>query len=347
MRRAGKTLVGLDIEPGYIAAVQSSAGRTTVEKAAVAELPADVVRDGEVLDPGALAEVLKKLFADHGLGSRIRIGIANQQIVVRTLDLPPITDNKQLASAVRFQAQDNIPMPLDQAVLEYQSLGIVGTAEGPKTRVVLVAARREMIDRLLSAARQAGLRPEGIDLSAFAMIRALYRAEDGEDPVAYVNLGGLTNLAVAVGTQCVFTRVIQIGTESMVADLAAQRGLTREHARGWLSHVGLDAELERIDGDREIVLAARTVLAESVVHIADEVRTTLDFHIAQAGSRTVERATLTGPGASLPGVADRFAQHTGLQVSVRTIERSAGALGGIDPAQVSVAAGLTTEEMAA
>ena len=66
-------------------------------------------------------------------------------------------------------------MPLEQAVLEHHSLGIVDTPDGPRTRVVLVAARRDMIDGLLAAIRSAGLRPEGIDLSAFAMIRALYR----------------------------------------------------------------------------------------------------------------------------------------------------------------------------
>ena len=76
---------------------------------------------------------------------------------------------------MRFQAQDQIPMPLDQAVLDFQPLGIVETAEGPRQRVVLVAARRDMVERVLAAVRAAGLRPEGIDLSAFAMIRALHR----------------------------------------------------------------------------------------------------------------------------------------------------------------------------
>ena len=122
-----------------------------------------------------LADVLRKMFAEHKLAKRVRIGVANQRIVMRTVDLPPLIDAKDLASAVRFQAQEHIPMPLDQAVLEHHSLGLVETADGPRTRVVLVAARRDMIDRLLEAARRAGLRPHGIDLSAFAMIRALHR----------------------------------------------------------------------------------------------------------------------------------------------------------------------------
>src|SRR5205807_7272593 len=127
------------------------------------------------LDVETLAGTLRDLFAEHKLPKRVRLGVANHRIVMRTIDLPPLKDSKQISSAVRFQAQDHIPMPLGQAVLEHQSLGIVETADGPRLRVVLVAARRDMIDRLLEAAARAGLRPQGIDLSAFAMIRALYR----------------------------------------------------------------------------------------------------------------------------------------------------------------------------
>src|SRR5436309_3911384 len=169
-----RNVIGVDIEPGFVTAVQSRPGQIAVERAAGARLAPDVVKDGEVVDIDALAEVLKQLFAEHKLGRRVRVGVANQRIVMRTIDLPPLSDAKQLASAIRFQAQDHIPMPLDQAVLEHHSLGVVETPDGPRTRVVLVAARRDMIERLLEAIRRAGLRAHGIDLSAFAMIRALH-----------------------------------------------------------------------------------------------------------------------------------------------------------------------------
>jgi len=197
-RTAGRTVVGLDIEPGFVAAVQvrATAGDgVSIERAAGLPLGPGIVRDGEVADPEALAEALRELFRQHKLGKRVRIGVANQRIVVRTLDLPPLQDAKEIAAAVRFHAQDHIPMPLEQAVLEHQSLGLVDTPEGQRTRVVLVAARRDMVERLHAAARQAGLRPAGIDLAAFAMIRALQTGEGGA--TLYVSIGGVTNLALA------------------------------------------------------------------------------------------------------------------------------------------------------
>src|SRR2546423_895071 len=180
-----KDTVGLDIEPGYVAAVQGTPGRVAVTSAASAALPAGAVRDGEVVDVDAVSATLREMFAQHKLPKRVRLGVANQRIVMRMIDLPPITDPKEIASAMRFSAQDHIPMPLDQAVLEHQALGQVQTADGLRTRVVVVAARRDMVSRLLEAAKSAGLRPQGIDLSAFAMIRALHRA-DATGPVAYV-----------------------------------------------------------------------------------------------------------------------------------------------------------------
>ena len=206
MARRSKTIVGLDIEPGSIAAVQvATADGLAVERAAVADLDPHVVRDGEVADGEALTEALRAMWSQNSwLDRKVRIGVANARIVVRVMDLPPLEDAKDLEAAVQFQAKDELPMAIDQAVIDYQSVGLVETPAGMRHRVVLVAARRDMIDRLLSAARAAGLRPEGVDLSAFAMVRAL-GVEDG--PVLYVSVGGLTNLAVAENGNCLFTRV--------------------------------------------------------------------------------------------------------------------------------------------
>ena len=280
----GKSVVGLTIEPGYVAAVQTASGRIAIERAATASLAPGVVRDGEVVDVDTLAAVLRKMFDDNKLCKRVRVGVANQRIVMRTVDLPPLTSAKEISSAVRFQAQEHIPMPLDQAVLEHHSLGLVDTADGPRTRVVLVAARRDMIDRVLEAVKRAGLRPHGIDLSAFAMIRALHQT-GRSGATLYMNVGGITNIAVAVGTTCVFTRVIAHGTESIAGTLAERRELTLEHAHGWLKHVGLIDPLDEIEGDAEIVLEARNVLTDGARRIADEVRNSIDFHVMQVGRR--------------------------------------------------------------
>jgi len=347
LRGKSNSVVGLDIEPGYVAAVQAAPGSVSVENAAVAPLASGIVKDGEVVDVESLSEVLKALFHEHKLSKRVRLGVANQRIVMRVIDLPPLSDEKEIASAIRFQAQDHIPMPLEQAVLEHQTLGTVETVDGPRTRVVVVAARRDMIERLYQAATAAGLRPQGIDLSAFAMIRALHRPGDTGTTV-YVNVGGITNLAIAVGLTCVFTRVIQHGTESLAAELAERRGLTLEHAHAWLSHVGLSAAVDELEGDEDIILEARGVLADGARRIGDEVRNSLDFYAMQEGSQPVSRLVLTGPAISISGFAEEFSRHVGLAAEAGVVaEGRPGGFGGVDAGRLAVATGLTVEQVPA
>jgi len=343
----GKNLVGLDIQPGYVAAVETRSGQVAVERAASAQLAPGVVRDGEVVDVETLAAVLQQMFSEHKLGKRVRLGVANHRIVMRTLDLPPLEGAKEIASAVRFQAQEQIPMPLDQAVLEHQSLGIIETADGPRTRVVLVAARRDMITKLLDATRKAGLRPQGVDLSAFAMIRALHKPGN-TDPTLYISVGGITNLAVATGTMCLFTRVVAHGTESMASDLAERRGLTLDHAHGWLKHVGLLTPIEDIEGDEQIIVEARNVVGEGIRKIADELRNSLDFHAMQDGASGVQRAVVTGPAVAIPGFSDHLGDELRLPLEVGIVQEGhPGGFCGVDAGRLAVAAGLTVEEVPA
>ncbi len=240
--RRGATLVGLDIQPGYVSAVQAHVnGSIVVQRAAGMPLPPDTVREGEVLDGGVLAETLRELFAESRLDKRVRVGVANQRTVLRVLELPPITDRKELATAVRFQAEDQVPMPLDNAVLDFHPLGLIDTPNGPRQRVIVVAAQRDMVERLLGAVRGAGLRPEGIDLSAFALIRALHRPdEEHAGRVLYLNVGGLTNMAIAEGTVCRFTRVVSGGLESMATEIAERYAVKLQEARDLLASVNLD-----------------------------------------------------------------------------------------------------------
>ena len=200
--------VGLDIDGRYLAAAQVEAGR--VVRGASADLPVGLVADGEVVNRDGLAEALKSFVAEAGLPKNVRLGVSNQQIVVRVVELPRIEDEKQRDAAVRFQAAEAIAMPLDEAVLDHQLAGYTDAPDGsPRMQVVLVAARRSMIEAVLEAAKAAGLKPEGIDLDAFALVRTLAAAA-GDQPAdtarVYCHLGGVSNLAIAVGSSCFFTR---------------------------------------------------------------------------------------------------------------------------------------------
>jgi type IV pilus assembly protein PilM len=343
MAKRTKNLVGVDIDPSGVTVAQVAVnGGINVEAAAFAPLEPGIVRDGEVIDSEALGDALRSLFRDNkGLGKRVRVGVANQKIVVRPLELPYLSDAKELDAAVRFHAADQLPMAIDQAVIDYQPLEVVQRADSRIQRLLLVAARRDMVAQVVTAVRSAGLSPEGVDLSAFAMIRALYRAGAPDEHVLYLAIGGLTNLAVAKGTACLFTRASGGGVEALAVALAETCSLTLEHARGWLEHVGLQDAVEAIDGDEAIVRTARRILLDGARRIAAEVRNSLDFHMAQGGSAVVERAVVSGPASAIPGFDAALSSELGLPVTTGAVD---GAPAGFDAGRVTVAAGLAIEE---
>jgi type IV pilus assembly protein PilM len=330
------SVVGLELDAGHVAAAEVSIdGTLTLTRGAVAELRPGIMRDGEVADPIALAEVVKALFAENEFPTRVRLGIAHQRIVVRTLDLDAVLDDpKALSDAVRAAAPDHIPMPMEEAVLDFQSLGVVNTPLGLRSRVVVVAVRREMVERAAAALEGAGLQLEGIDLSAFGMVRAL--ASEHEGAVLYINVAGLVNVAVANASGCLFTRASAGGVEAIAIGLAERRGLTLEHARAWLTHVGLSAPLDGIDGDQEIIAATRAALEDGVRELADHIRTSLNFYRTQDASETVELGYVTGSAVAIGGFVERLSDALRLPLEARVIPGPDD----IDAGRLTVAAGL-------
>ena len=230
-------------------------------------------------------------------------------------------------------------MPMDEAVVDFQPLGVVQTAAGPRSRVVIVAVRREMIDKLVSATRGAGLELEGIDLAAFGMVRALAPVAT-EQAILYVNVAGLTNVAVANSAGCLFTRAAAGGLDAAVHTLSERRGLTYEHSSQWMRHVGLLTPLEEVDGDAELVAATRTTLEEGVHQLADTVRNSLNFYRMQDGAEAVERALVTGPAIAIPGFVERLGEQLKLPVEAAVVPVSGDDDGRLDQGRLSVAAGL-------
>ena len=298
---SGRGSVGLDIDGGFLAAVQSTSDGQ-IQRAASVELPAGVMADGEVGDRDALAAALKDFFKEHSLPRSVRLGVANQQIVVRQIELPRIDDRDEREAAVRFQAAEAIAMPLDEAVLDHQVAGYVNSADGvERMQVVVVAARRSMVAELTEATRAAGLKPEGIDLDAFALIRALSSEVKGEDAArVHCHLAGVTNLAIAVGSACLFTRAL---------------------SSPWSG--------EDVEG--------------AAMALADEIRLSIDYYMAQPEAREVSELILSGPGSQredlVRALEERMGRPTRVVGALPGLQGS-GIADGDDPHRFTVATGL-------
>jgi type IV pilus assembly protein PilM len=320
----GKEIVGLRIGASRLAAARvETNGSVRLNQIADAPLPPGLVAGGEVRDRAGLAAALKQFFSEHKLPRKnVRLGIASNRIGVRTIELQGIDDERQIANAVRFRAQEVLPIPLAEAVLDYQVLGETpGEDGGPAVkRVLLVVAYRDLVAGYVEAARIAGIRLAGIDLEAFALLRALTPVEPPEgDPSALVAVAigsERSTLAVSDGSTCEFTRVLEWGGQALTTALARDLELEPQDAERLKRAAGLEGEAS-VDGfTDEQVTAARAALRTALQTFARELVSSLQFYQSQEDSLGIREVVLAGGAAQLPGLAPALHRLVGVPVRV-------------------------------
>jgi type IV pilus assembly protein PilM len=321
-----KRIVGLKIGGSQIAAARIHNGdEPELVQAARMNLEHGVVVNGELRDPEALAVALKDFFAKHKLPKRgVRLGIANNRIGVRTFEVTGIDDPKQLANAIRFRAQEVLPIPLEEAVLDYQVLAEGVTEEGqPSRRVLLVVAYRELVDRYVYACRKAGLQIVGIDLEAFALLRAVAPPHDSlagseRGALVAVSVGhDRSTFAVSDGRVCEFTRVLEWGGWALNVAIARALDMSPsevEPLKRALSFVGADEAPDGFDDDQ--LSTAREAARRQLQTFARELVSSLQFYQNQPGSLGIGEIALTGGTAHLPGLGAELERLIGVPVRV-------------------------------
>jgi type IV pilus assembly protein PilM len=330
--RMAHTVVGLDIGSSGVRAAEFAIGRRTpgLRKVGSVPLPPGTVRDGAVADGEALAAALRDLWSQSKFTTKeVALGVANAGVLVRQMDLDwmPAED---FAKALRYQVEDALPMPVDEANLDYHLLDeVVVPGEGDESRrvmrVLLVAAARDMVDAFVEAAHEAGLRPVSVDIIPFALIRATCPARvEGDSPAeAIVDIGADTvTIAVHEGGQPRYVRTLTgHGGEVITHALQEKYDWTREEAErtkivvGLPGHADLDA-LQGLAGDHGALdHLAQEVIAAEVEALVAEIRTTLDYFRGSAAEPSViARVLLTGSGAQLAGLPGLLADRLGVTV---------------------------------
>jgi len=316
-----KRLVGLKVGASQIAAARvSNNGVAELLQLARDPLAPGVVVAGELRDPEALGDALKAFFARHKLPKKgVRLGIASNRIGVRVLDIVGVEEEKQLANAVQFRAQEALPIPLDEAVLDYQVLDENVDAEGQTVkRVLLVVAYRELIDRYVSACRKAGINLSGIDLEAFALLRALGAPSDrGGSALVAVAIGhDRSTFAVSDGRICEFTRVVEWGGSALNVALARAFDSTPSEVEHIKRELSLDGSTTPEGLTADQVAVALEAVRRQIQSFARELVSSLQFYQNQPGSLGIGEIVLTGGTAQLPGLAQELQNLIGVQVRV-------------------------------
>lgn len=314
-----KQLVGLKVGTSHVAAaVVADNGGPRLVKVAREQLPAGLVAGGEVREPEALATELDTFFGKHDLPRRnIRLGVGSNRIGVRIFERPGVDDPQQLANAIRFRAHEALPIPIEEAMLDYH---LVDDVEGPG-HVLLAVTYRDLIDRFALACAGAKLHLVGIDLEAFALLRALSRptsepSERRDAALVAVSIGHeRTTVAVSDGRLCEFVRVLDWGGNTLTGAIEKALSVERPEAetiKHSLSLLPTAPSQEDEDATAKPDAAVRRALQS----LARELVSSLEFYRAQPTALPIAEVLLTGGTSEIPGLDDELQRLTGVRVRI-------------------------------
>lgn len=316
---ARPAVIGLDIGTTHVRAAEVQFGSggpagkqpATLVRMGEVPLPAGAVRDGEVEDQGAVSEALRRLWAETRFSTRdVNIGVGNQRVVVRELDLPwmPLA---QIRASLPYHVQELIPMSTDEALLDYYP---TGEGQGPTGRVVhgmLVAATRDTVNANVMAVESAGLRPQMVDLNPFALLRAVARGDLASRTVAAVEIGArITQVAISAAGVPRFVRMLPSGGQNATDAVASAMQVSGPEAEAMKLEVGLGQSVRP-----ELAPAAEAVTGV-VRPLIEAIRNTFVYYQGNNPGAGIDVVVLTGGGAQLAGLGQYLASASRLPVTL-------------------------------
>lgn len=299
--RVKGTFVGVDIGSSAVRAAEiiADGNRRVLRRLAQVDLERGAVVDGEILNVAEVGRALVRLWDEGSFSTRkVIVGVSSQRVIVRPAEVAAMPE-EDFRLALQFEAQELIPIPVEQAVLDFTILepsidtdAATGTS---RMRILLAAAHRDMIRGHLEALKQANLEPIGIDVLPLALLRAVPEEPAGDDGIdAVVSLGSdLTTVAIREGGSPRFTRTVGLGGSKLTNSIASDLSFQADEAEG----------LKRnMDAPVQVLQRVREVLQTGIRPIVNEVNSSLDYFLAQAECGRVDRVIVTGGASRTEGL---------------------------------------------
>jgi type IV pilus assembly protein PilM len=298
-----KRTVGLDIGSGLVklVVIDHSKGEPELVKVAITPVLADAIVEGEVMDPGIVADAIRGLFVSGGVKQKqVVVAVGGRDVIVKKIQMDRMkeTDAREV---IRWEAEQHVPFDMENVELDFQILDPGG--EGLQMSVLLVAVKRELVENRVSLLTDAGLIPEIIDVDAFALHNAfeLNHPDAMRGMVGVLNIGHeVTNINILEDGVPVLTRDLSIGTRRFREDLQRERGLTAEEAEKLLQAFERSAVLDPYVESRGEEMAVGIERAAAFLQTSSR------------GGASMTKIYTSGGGSRIPGLSEVLAQRLGV-----------------------------------
>ncbi len=302
-----KTTVALDIGSGLIKLVAIDHGKSEPVLAKVSLTPvlADAIVEGEIMDPGIVSDTIQGLFKTAGVKQkRVSVAVGGRDVIIKKIQVDRMKESDAY-EVVRWEAQQHVPFDIEAVELDFQILDPDG--DGLQMDVLLVAAKRELVEDKVQLLAQAGLEAEVVDVDAFALHNAfeVNYPEAMRGVVALLNIGHeLTNVNILQDGVPLLTRDLSVGTRKFREDLQRERGLSAEDADAMLQGFDRAPDLDPYIQSRGEEIAVGLERAGAFLQSASR----------DAGS--IQGVFCSGGGARVPGLTDVLSQRLRVPVEV-------------------------------
>jgi type IV pilus assembly protein PilM len=327
-----RSTVGLDIGSGLIklAVVSHGGGGPVLSKVAFTQVVDDAIVEGEVMDPGIVAEAIRGLFASSGVKTRhVVTAVGGRDVIIKKISMDRMKE-AEAREVIRWEAEQHVPFDMDNVELDFQVLDPEG--EGLQMSVLLVAAKRELVENKLSLLGEVGVEPTIIDVDAFALHNAfeLNYPDAKQGLVGLVNIGhDMTNVNILEDGVPILTRDLPVGTRRFREDLMRERGMSAPDA---------DRALRGLDSNEALVPFVQARAEDLAVGID---RAAAFLQTASRSSTGLSRLYTCGGGARIPGLTKALGDRLRLPVQLANpIERLQVAEGVFDTMNIDEVAPL-------
>jgi type IV pilus assembly protein PilM len=310
-----RNIVGVDISSGEIRAVEvrdAATAKPFVVRYNSIPLPEGAVLRGEVVEVTTVVTALRQLWSTGGFTSKdVVLGIGNHRVLARDLTVPKMSIER-IRESLPFQVQDLLPVPVEQALLDFYPVSESNTEQGAVINGLLVAAVKESVDTNVRAVELAGLNPVDVDLIPFALCRVLLRGSSRRGLVAIIDVGANTStVVVARDGVPEFVRIISAGGRDLTDAIRSEASLTAEQAEATKFSLGLSTVG---------VPVAQQPIVEVIYKVAGELlnslRNTLTYFVGAHDQQPINQIVLTGGGAKLRGFAQALQDGTHIPIVV-------------------------------
>lgn len=311
---AGKGLIGVDITSATVKLIElkRAGSHFQVQSYAVRPLREGAVVERRIRDMPAVVDALKRA-VDHARPSsrHAAVAVPAGAAITKTLSFPASLDDGEIETRIQLESDRHIPFPFNEVAFDFQRLGL-NARYGDQQDVLLVACRQQDVNQLTEALLQVGLTPAAVDVETFAMERAFQElrhqlpSEDGEQEcVALVDIGATMNaFHVLRNGRVIFSRDTVFGGRQLTDEIRNRYGLTLEEA-------GLAKKRGGLPDDYSL-----SVLDPFLDTLVQQVGRSLQLYYTAGRKQEVRRMILAGGTSVLPGLAERLAEESGMEVVI-------------------------------